>query len=73
MNTTVTPSNAGAPDAGFVAPFVLVLAAVVLVGPSFALLFTFQSRQHLGADESALSSTAGPNNDIDAAGPRPPP
>ncbi|MBO0730286.1 MAG: cytochrome d ubiquinol oxidase subunit II [Acidimicrobiaceae bacterium] len=57
-NTDLTLSNAGAPHAAFVAVFVVFLAAVVLVGPSFAFLFVLQGRQELDAEESALSSAA---------------
>ncbi len=49
--TTVTLTNAGATQATFVALVVVAIAAVILVVPSFALLFTLQSRRLLGADE----------------------
>jgi cytochrome d ubiquinol oxidase subunit II len=48
---TVTLTNAGAPQATMVAIIVVFIAAVLLVGPSFALLFTLQSRRLLGAGE----------------------
>jgi cytochrome d ubiquinol oxidase subunit II len=49
--TAVTLSNAGAPDATLVALVVLFIVAVVLIGPSFALLYTLQNRRLLGAGE----------------------
>lgn len=45
--STVTLSNAGAPHATLVALIVVFIAAVLLVGPSFVLLFTLQSRRLL--------------------------
>jgi cytochrome d ubiquinol oxidase subunit II len=52
--TGVTLSNAGAPHATQVALVVLFAVIVLLVGPSFALLFSLQSRQvlHGGDGES---------------------
>ena len=49
--TPVTLANAGAPHATLVAIIVVFTAAALLVGPSFALLFTMQSRRLLGAGE----------------------
>jgi len=49
--TTVTLSNAGAPDATLVALVILFIVAVLLIGPSFALLYTLQSRRLLQAGE----------------------
>jgi cytochrome bd ubiquinol oxidase subunit II len=49
--TTVTLSNAGAPHATLVAIVVLFVVAVVIVGPSFALLFSLQGRRLLHADD----------------------
>ena len=49
--TTVTLTNAGATQATFVALVVVAIAAVVLVVPSFALLFTLQGRRMLGDGE----------------------
>jgi cytochrome bd ubiquinol oxidase subunit II len=49
--TAVTLTNAGAPDSTLVAIVVLFIAAVILVGPSFGLLYILQSRRVLGADE----------------------
>jgi cytochrome bd ubiquinol oxidase subunit II len=45
--TAVTLTNAGAVEATFVAVVVVAIAAVVLVVPSFALLFTLQGRRLL--------------------------
>jgi cytochrome bd ubiquinol oxidase subunit II len=56
--TTVTLSNAGAPQATMVAIIVVFIVAVVLIGPSFALLYTLQGRRLLGAGEhGALPAT----------------
>jgi cytochrome d ubiquinol oxidase subunit II len=49
--TAITLTNAGAPHATLVALIVVFIVAVLLVGPSFALLFTLQSRRLLGAAE----------------------
>jgi cytochrome d ubiquinol oxidase subunit II len=49
--TTVTLSNAGAPNDTLVALVVLFIIAVLLIGPAFALLFTLQGRRLLGANE----------------------
>ncbi len=49
--TAVTLSNAGAPHATLVAIVVLFVVAVVIVGPSFALLFSLQGRRLLHADD----------------------
>jgi cytochrome bd ubiquinol oxidase subunit II len=51
--TPLTLTNAGAPHATFVALIVVFIIAVVLIGPSFVLLFTLQSRRVLGAVEQA--------------------
>jgi cytochrome d ubiquinol oxidase subunit II len=54
--TSLTLSNAGAPHASLVAIVVVFIVAVVLLGPSFALLFTLQSRQVLvDADQQPIS------------------
>jgi cytochrome d ubiquinol oxidase subunit II len=56
--TPVTLANAGAPHATLVALIAVFIAAVLLVGPSFALLFSLQSRRLLGAGEQGtLSAT----------------
>jgi cytochrome bd ubiquinol oxidase subunit II len=47
--TAVTLSNAGAPEASLDAIVVLFVALVVLIGPSFGLLFALQGRQLLTA------------------------
>jgi cytochrome bd ubiquinol oxidase subunit II len=51
--TTVTLSNAGAPDTTLVAIVWLFAVAVVLIGPSFALLFFLQGRRLLNPADSA--------------------
>jgi cytochrome bd ubiquinol oxidase subunit II len=51
--TSVTLANAGAPHASLVAIVWLFVVAVVLVGPSFALLFTLHGRQILGGSDVA--------------------
>ena len=57
--TNVTLSNAGAPDSTLAAIVVLFVAAVVIVGPSFALLFSLHGRRLLHADEAdAVPATA---------------
>ena len=48
--TTVTLHNAGAPHATLVSIIVLAVVAVLLVVPSFGLLFTLQGRMLLGGD-----------------------
>jgi len=48
--TTVTLTNAGATQATFVALVVVAVAAVLLVIPSFALLFTLQGHRVLGGE-----------------------
>ena len=50
--TAVTLSNAGAPQTTLVAIVVLFVVAVLIVGPSFALLFSLQGRRLLHADEA---------------------
>jgi cytochrome d ubiquinol oxidase subunit II len=72
-HTTVTLTNAGAPHATLVAVFVTFIAVVVLVGPSFALLFRLQGRRVLQANEPLLLSGPDPHNDSEPAGPTPPP
>jgi cytochrome bd ubiquinol oxidase subunit II len=71
--TTVTLSNAGAPAATLDALFVVFLVAVVLLGPSFILLYTLQSRHLLQTDDSALASTSPPTDRARTDGPVPPP
>ncbi len=50
--TAVTLSNAGASDTTLAAIVVLFVVAVVIVGPSFALLFSLQGRRLLHTDDS---------------------
>jgi cytochrome bd ubiquinol oxidase subunit II len=49
--TSLTLSNAGAPDSTMIAIIVVFIIAVVLVGPSFALLYALQGRHMLGGGE----------------------
>lgn len=49
--TAVTLGDAGAPPTTLVALIVVFVAAVVLVGPSFGLLFALQGRRLLDADD----------------------
>lgn len=48
--TRVTLTNAGAPEATYAALIVVFVAAALLIGPSFLLLFTLQRRRLLHAD-----------------------
>ena len=54
--TTVTLSNAGAPDATLAALVILFVVAVLLIGPSFALLSSLQNRCLLQAGEPGTSA-----------------
>ena len=65
--TTVTLTNAGAPHTTLVAIIWLFVAAVVLVGPAFALLFYLQGRSLLHAEEAEIALAGVPGN-----GTRPP-
>ena len=56
--TAVTLTNAGATQATFVALVVVAIAAVVLVVPSFALLFILQGRRMLGDGEQGTPPAA---------------
>jgi cytochrome d ubiquinol oxidase subunit II len=56
--TPVTLANAGAPHATLVALIAVFIAAALLVGPSFAVLFSLQSRRLLGAGEQGTLSAA---------------
>jgi cytochrome d ubiquinol oxidase subunit II len=58
--TSVTLSNAGAPESTMVALIVVFIIAVVLVGPSFALLYMLQGRRLLGAGEHGALAAAVP-------------
>jgi cytochrome d ubiquinol oxidase subunit II len=71
--TSVTLSNAGAPASTLDAVFVVFLVAVVLLAPSFVLLYTLQGRRLLDSDESVLASTPSPGGRGGTAGPIPPP
>jgi cytochrome d ubiquinol oxidase subunit II len=53
--TAVTLTNAGAPHTTLVAIIWLFVAAVLLVGPAFALLFALQGRRLLYADDAGLA------------------
>jgi cytochrome d ubiquinol oxidase subunit II len=57
--TAVTLTTAGATQATFVALVVIAIAAVILVVPSFALLFRLQGRHMLGEGEHGPPPTAG--------------
>ncbi len=57
--TDVTLTNTGAAQATFVALVVVAVAAVILVVPSFALLFTLQGRRMLGGDGQGTPPAAG--------------
>jgi cytochrome bd ubiquinol oxidase subunit II len=54
--TAVTLANAGAPQATLVALIVWSVIVALLIGPSFALLFTLQGRRLLHADEAEALS-----------------
>jgi hypothetical protein len=56
--TEVTLTNAGATEATFVALVVVAIAAVILVVPSFALLYALQGRQMLGGGEHGTPPAA---------------
>ena len=74
--TPITPANAGAPPATMVALIAIFIAAALLVGPSFALLFSMQSRRLLGAGEQGTlpaGVAAGHTGQPPAAIPRPVP
>src|ERR1700689_3391562 len=56
--TAVTLTNAGATQATFVALVVVAIAAVILVVPSFALLYALQGGQMLGGGEHGTPAAA---------------
>jgi cytochrome d ubiquinol oxidase subunit II len=58
--TSVTLSNAGAPHATLIAITWLFVVAVLLVGPSFALLFSLQGRRLLHAGDDGAVAAAAP-------------
>jgi cytochrome d ubiquinol oxidase subunit II len=60
-STSVTLSNAGAPQTTMVAIIVVFAAAVVLVIPSFALLYMLQGRRLLGGGEYGAPAVAVPD------------
>jgi cytochrome d ubiquinol oxidase subunit II len=71
--TNVTLSNAGAPDSTLAAIVVLFAAAVVILGPSFALLFSLQGRRLLYADDAdAVLATAPGHQTQPLTGSQPP-
>jgi cytochrome bd ubiquinol oxidase subunit II len=56
--TAVTLTNAGATQATFVALVVVTIAAVILVVPSFALLYTLQGDRMLGGGDQGTPPAA---------------
>jgi cytochrome d ubiquinol oxidase subunit II len=62
--TSVTLSTAGAPEATMVAIIVVFIVAVVLVGPSFALLYALQGRHVLGGGEHGAVPAGVPVADV---------
>jgi cytochrome bd ubiquinol oxidase subunit II len=70
--TGVTLSNAGAPHATLVALVVVFVAAVLLIGPSFAFLFYLHGRQVLQADHGQAVPGNGPDKEDPPAGSRVP-
>jgi hypothetical protein len=56
--TTVTLSNAGAPDDTLVALVILFIIAAALIGPAFALLYFLQGHRLLGGQEPAARPDA---------------
>ncbi|HEY3951978.1 MAG TPA: cytochrome d ubiquinol oxidase subunit II [Streptosporangiaceae bacterium] len=64
--TAVTLADAGAPHATLAAIVVLFAALVLLIGPSFVLLFALQHRQILAGGE-ALAGTAAPARAVSPA------
>ncbi len=57
--TAVTLTNAGATQATYVALVVVAIAAVILVVPSFALLYVLQGSRKLGGGEQGTPPAAG--------------
>ncbi len=62
--TGVTLANAGAPHSTMVAIVVLSAAAVLIIGPSFALLFRLQGSRLLSADEQSAHAAGVPASGI---------
>ena len=58
--TSVTLSNAGAPPTTLHAVIAVFIAAVVLLAPSFGLLYMLQGRQMLGGGEDGALTAAAP-------------
>ena len=54
----MTLSNAGAPQSTMVGLIVVFIAAALLIGPSFVLLFSLQGRRLLHADETGALAAA---------------
>ncbi len=54
--TDVTLSNAGAPQATLIAVVVIFIVAVLVLGPSFALLYRLQGRRMLGDSEQGVGT-----------------
>ncbi len=70
--TPVTMTNAGAPHTTLIAIIWLFVAALILVGPSFALLFALQGRRVLHADDGGITLVAGRTQPSDAMPGQPP-
>jgi len=58
--TAVTLTNAGAPQATYTALVALFIVAVLLIGPSFALLFSLQRRRMLSPSEHSPAPPSEP-------------
>ena len=58
--TGVTLANAGAPRTTLVALIVLFVVVVLIIGPSFMLLYALHGRQVLGADGEQIATASGP-------------
>jgi cytochrome bd ubiquinol oxidase subunit II len=58
--TKITLSNAGAPHSTLLAVIIVFIAAAVLIGPSFALLFSLQGRRLLHSPEAPPAGDAPP-------------
>jgi cytochrome bd ubiquinol oxidase subunit II len=58
--TRITLASAGAPHSTLVAVVVVFIAAVLLIGPSFALLFLLQGRRLLQAEHAHGALSTGP-------------
>jgi hypothetical protein len=59
--TRITLASAGAPHSTLVAVVVVFIAAVLLIGPSFALLFLLQGRRLLRAEHAHGALSTGPS------------